>query len=162
MGLCVRINLHFYVIPTLFACFFPYNFLHFNVLFSCNNNNINNNNTLHFLFVDLTLRLLLLLAIEDVHGVYGEVHTLSAQWSDICFALKLPISHEATIRSETHGENSARCLRMVLTKWLQKSYNVDRYGPPTWRMLVKAVGSPVGGKNYALAETIAKAHPGMP
>ena len=110
----------------------------------------------------LALRLLLLSADDDLHDVYDEVHTLTARWSDICFALKLSTAQEETIRSETRGENSAQCLRMVLTKWLQKSYNVDKYGPPTWRMLVKAVGSPVGGKNYALAETIAKAHPGMP
>lgn len=106
------------------------------------------------------MRLLLLLAIEDVHGVYEEVYTLSAKWSNICFALKLPISHEETIRSETHGENSAHCLRMVLIRWLQKSYNVERHGCPTWKMLVQAISSPAGGNDCALAETIAKAHQG--
>ena len=112
-------------------------------------------------YYNLTLRLLLLSAVEDVHDVYEEICTLTARWSDICFALKLPISCEETIRSETRGEDSARCLRMVLNKWLQKSYNVERCGPPTWRMLVKAVGSQAGGNNCALAETIAKAHPGI-
>ena len=120
------------------------------------------NNDHCLLTCSLALRLLLLSAGDDLHDVYDEVYTLTARWSDICFGLKLSTAQEETIRSETRGANSAQCLRTVLTKWLQKSYNVDRYGPPTWRMLVKAVGSPAGGNNYALAETIAKAHPGMP
>ena len=120
------------------------------------------NNDHCLLTCSLALRLLLLSADDDLHDVYDGVYTLTARWSDICFALKLSTAQEETIRSETRGENSAQCLRMVLTKWLQKSYNVDRYGPPTWRLLVKAVGSPAGGNNCALAETIAKAHPGMP
>ena len=91
----------------------------------------------------------------------SEVHILAPKWSDICFSLYLPISREEAIRKETQGDDSARCLRMVLTKWLQKSYNYDKYGPPTWRMLVKAVGDPAGGNDCALAETIANKHPGM-
>ena len=51
---------------------------------------------------------------------------------------------------------------MVLIKWLKKSYNVGKYGPSTWRMLVKAVDSPAGGNNRALPETIAEKLPGMP
>ena len=33
--------------------------------------------------------------------------------------------------------------------------------PPAWRMLVEAVGDPAGGNNAALAEAIAKKHPGL-
>ena len=100
-------------------------------------------------------------ACDDVHDVYREVYTVAARWSDISFALYLPISQEEAIRKETRGDDSARCLRMVLSKWLRKSYNYDKYGLPTWRMLVKAVGDPFGGNDCALAETIANKHPGM-
>ena len=89
------------------------------------------------------------------------MYTLAAKWSDISFALKLPVSLEETIYKETQGGDPTRCLRMVLSKWLQKCYKYDRYGPPTWRMLVKAVGDPFGVNNCALAETIANKHPGM-
>ena len=100
-------------------------------------------------------------ACEDLHDVYREVYTVAARWSDISFALYLPISQEEAIRKETRGDDSAHCLRMVLNKWLQKSYCYDKHGPPTWRMLVKAVGDPAGGNDCALAEAIANKHPGM-
>lgn len=35
---------------------------------------------------------------------------------------------------------------------------VDRFGKPTWRRLVEAVKDNVGGKNPALAHTIASKH----
>ena len=98
-------------------------------------------------------------ANENLFEAYKEVHNLAPRWSDICCALNLP--HEETIRKETQGDDCARCLRMVLRKWLQKSYNYQRWGCPTWRMLVEAVGDPAGGNDNALAEAIAKKHPGM-
>ena len=100
-------------------------------------------------------------ACDDLHDVYREVYTVAARWSDISFALYLPISQEEVIRKETRGDDCAHCLRMVLSKWLRKSYNYDKYGLPTWRMLVKALGDPFGGNDCALAETIANKHPGM-
>ena len=101
----------------------------------------------------------LLPADDNLFEVYKEVCILAPRWSDICCALNIP--HEETIRKETLGDESKRSLRMVLRKWLQKSYNYQKYGLPTWRMLVVAVGDPFGGDHCALAETIAKKHPGM-
>ena len=37
---------------------------------------------------------------------------------------------------------------------------VKKFGKPTWKSLVKAVEDNVGGNNPALAQTIAKKHPG--
>ena len=98
-------------------------------------------------------------ACEDLYDVCQEMHTLAAKWSHIGFAVHIPSSQEEAIRATR--DDSASCLRMVLKKWLQKSYSYDKYGPPTWRMLVKAVGDPLGGDDCALAETIANKHPGM-
>ena len=39
---------------------------------------------------------------------------------------------------------------------------VDKFGKPTWRRLVEAVEDKVGGNNRALAQTIAREHPGTP
>ena len=39
---------------------------------------------------------------------------------------------------------------------------VERFGKPNWRRLVEAVKDHVGGNNYALAQKIARAHPGAP
>ena len=46
----------------------------------------------------------------------------------------------------------------MVTDWLEKNYNVKKFGPPTWKSLVDAVGHPAGGANMALAEKIAKSH----
>lgn len=57
-----------------------------------------------------------------------------------------------------YPQNPKRCLREVVTKWLEKAYNTCRYGLPTWRTLVKAVSDPAGGDNPDLAERISEKH----
>ena len=39
-----------------------------------------------------------------------------------------------------------------------RNYNVDRFGPPTWRKLVEIVEDPAAGNNKALADEIARKH----
>ena len=48
----------------------------------------------------------------------------------------------------------------VLTCWLRKNYDVELFGEPTWRTLVKVVARPVAGNNCALALSIAGRHSG--
>ena len=50
-------------------------------------------------------------------------------------------------------------LNDVLLLWLDQKYNVERFGPPTWRMLVEAVDKKTGGNNHDLAKEIASNHP---
>ena len=38
---------------------------------------------------------------------------------------------------------------------------VEMFGKPTWRRLVEAVEDHVGGNNHALAQKIARGHPGV-
>ena len=78
----------------------------------------------------------------------------------MCLALGLLPSDQSTIAA-AHPGNPHDCLQAVVVKWLQKSYDYQRHGCPTWRMLVEAVGDPAGGNDCALAEAIAKKHPGM-
>ena len=113
-----------------------------------------------FITLCFVIFLYILPACDDLFDVYEEVHTLAAKWSHICFALKLPWSEEQIIHKESHGDDCVHCLQVVLRKWLQKSYNYDKHGPPTWRMLVRAVCDPAGGNDCALAESIAKKHAG--
>ena len=77
----------------------------------------------------------------------------------MCLALGLLPSDQSAIAA-VHPENPHKCLQAVVVKWLQKGYNYQKFGSPTWRMLVKAVDDPAGGNNSALAETIANKHPG--
>ena len=50
-------------------------------------------------------------------------------------------------------------LKDVLLVWLRRRYNVERFGPPTWRMLVGAVDKKTGGNDHKLAKEIASNHP---
>ena len=52
-------------------------------------------------------------------------------------------------------------LRAVLMLFLRKTYNVKRFGEPTWRRLVQVIQDSSGGADPALAEAIAKAHSGL-
>ena len=95
-----------------------------------------------------------------MYDVYSEVIGLAGRWQNMCCALRLMPSVEDSIASKYQG-NPENCLRAVLTKWLQKGYNYQKHGLPTWRMLVKAVAHPAGGNNVALAEEIARNHQGI-
>ena len=97
----------------------------------------------------------------DTRDVYREVIGLAGRWSGMCLALGLLPSDRSTIEA-AHRGNPHDCLQAVVVKWLQKGYDYQRYGPPTWRMLVESVGHSGGGENNALAEAIAKKHPKKP
>lgn len=59
---------------------------------------------------------------------------------------------------QADNEDSAARLRSVITVWLKRNYNVEKFGEPTWQQLVDAVRDPAGGANMALAREIAKRH----
>ena len=98
------------------------------------------------------------IAEDDTKDVVQEVLDLAGRWQDMCLALGLHrLEGEIAAR---YPQNPKRCLREVIIRWLRKVHNVDRYGPPTWKTLVKAVAAEVGGENPALAEQIANKHKG--
>ena len=99
-------------------------------------------------------------AEDDTQDVYRAVLDLAGMWRDMCFALGLRPAIVDTISATCCG-NPKQCLREVIIKWLRKTYDIDRHGPPTWRTLVKAVSDKAGGNNPALAEGIAKEHKGI-
>jgi len=98
------------------------------------------------------------IAEDDVHSVYREVLDLAGRWRDMCIALGL---HRLKDEIAAMYPGSPReCLQEVIVRWLRKVHNVDRYGLPTWKTLVKAVADKAGGENPALAEQIANNHKG--
>ncbi len=46
----------------------------------------------------------------------------------------------------------------VVEEWLSENYDTARFGPPTWKMLVKVMANPIGGNNNSLAKKIASEH----
>ena len=83
---------------------------------------------------------------------------MESKWKGIGKALRLrPCVLESI---EADYRDVKNCMDKVLTKWLNKSYNVSRFGPPSWKLLVAAVAHPNGGDNHALAERIAQKYNG--
>ena len=72
--------------------------------------------------------------------------------------LGLPQRELEAIRTAFSSNVNQAFIEMLLV-WLRHRYNIQKYGPPTWRRLVEAVDHPIGGNNHALAKTIAEHHP---
>ena len=94
---------------------------------------------------------------NDIFDVKSELISLSANWKSIGIALRLNPNTLDSIQAGNSSEPTA-CLTSVVTEWLKRNYNVERFGEPTWQWLVKAVGDPAGGANMALARDIARKH----
>ena len=79
-----------------------------------------------------------------------ELVSVVARWKDIGLALRLDLSELDEIESD--NTQSSDCLTRVLTLWLKKAYNTERFGEPSWELLARAVVDPAGGNNPTLAE----------
>ena len=88
-----------------------------------------------------------------------EVFSIVGNWRRLATGLRIPLKLVALI-SSNHSNDSEQCLLALLGEWLKESYDVKRYGHPSWRALVRAVASSPGGGNPALAGSIADKHPG--
>ena len=96
----------------------------------------------------------LIAGINDLHEVLLEVKSLAARWNMLGLALGLYQPQLDTIKVD--NPDVENCLRAVLTNWLKQMYDVQKFGEPSWPVLVKAVASTIGGSNPALAQDIAR------
>ena len=81
-----------------------------------------------------------------------------AKWRQIGSALRLRAPTLDEIRQNHHDAEER--LSAVLKIWLQKNYNVKRFGEPSWSLVVRAVSHPAGGGDCALALRIATKYGG--
>ena len=95
--------------------------------------------------------------IDDLFDVQKELIPVSAKWRSIGIALRLKPNTLDGIETRYSGDPPA-CLTSTLTEWLNRNYNMKRFGDPSWQALVKAVGDPAGGANMALARDMARRH----
>ena len=95
-----------------------------------------------------------------MYDVYDEVISLAGNWRKLAIGLRIPPTLLAVI-SKNCSNDQEECLLGLLVEWLKETYDVKRYGHPSWRSLVRAVASSPGGGNPAMAQTIADNHPGM-
>jgi hypothetical protein len=88
-----------------------------------------------------------------------EVLVIKSMFFALGRSLRLRNDNLEAIRKKYPNEFDQQALNDVLLLWLKKEYNVGRFGPPTWRMLVEAVNKESGGNDHKLAKKIASKHP---
>ena len=86
-----------------------------------------------------------------------EVESLESVYYPLGQSLRLNIADLKAICDAY--PNADKALEEVILLWLGKKYDVQKYGPPTWRMLAEAVDRKRGGNNHELAKKIASKHP---
>ena len=97
--------------------------------------------------------------IHDRFDILDELDNVSHKWQSLGEALRL---HPSVLdRIECDQLDSESRLRKVMTEWLNQAYETDRFGLPSWKLLVDAVAHRRGGNNPALARQIATKHNGM-
>lgn len=92
--------------------------------------------------------------IDNLFDVKSELTSEARNWKNIGLALRLKHSQLSSI--EAKGLDNNEYLTDMLELWLKKTYDVDKYGEPSWRVLREAVRNPAGGNNPALADRIAQ------
>ena len=93
----------------------------------------------------------------DLVDVMEEIESLQSVYYPLGQSLRLDIDELKAIRDEY--PNAEQALEEVILLWLKKKYKVEKYGPPTWQMLVEAVDRRKGGNDHELAKKIASKHP---
>ena len=94
---------------------------------------------------------------DDLFDVKRELISVAGNWKSIGTALQLKRTQLKHIQTVNDGDPNA-CLTSVVTEWLNRKYNVKRFGEPTWQFLVEALSDPAGGVSMELASNIARRH----
>ncbi len=64
---------------------------------------------------------------------------------------------EGVLRSiKNRSTTDTMAMSSVVEEWLNQNYNTEKFGPPTWKMLVDVVANPNGGNNSRVAQEIAQ------
>lgn len=87
-----------------------------------------------------------------------EVISIQSSYYQFGIELGLPLREMDAVQ-KAFRQDIPQAFTEVLRIFLKHRYNIDKYGPPTWRRLVEAVDNPAGGNSHALAKTIAENHP---
>ena len=75
---------------------------------------------------------------------------VAGSWKAIGTGLRIDSGRLDMIK-ESNSRKPKECLSEMLTCWLKKNYNVERFGEPTWQTVVKVVAHPAAGDNCTLA-----------
>ena len=95
----------------------------------------------------------------DLSNIIEEIMPIKSRFYHLGRSLNLKISRLRKIRDGDTQSSDSDALEDVLLLWLNQEYDVEKHGPPTWKMLVEAVNKETGGGNHELAKQIAAKHP---
>jgi len=95
---------------------------------------------------------------DDLIDTIKVLTDVAAKWRNIGIFLRIRPSQLETI--QVQGYTPMESMREMLITWLQRNYNVERFGEPTWKKLVEVVSHSAGGGNPSLAMEIARRHQG--
>ena len=88
----------------------------------------------------------------------SEVLSRKASYYALGRALRIEAGELEAIHRQYQSTDFDMALNQVLLLWLRQKYNVQKFGRPTWRMLVEAVENRAGTNDPALAQKIALKH----
>ena len=101
---------------------------------------------------------MLLLALHHIHTemkdlpyIRAALINVSAEWYNIGVHFKIHVNILDQIKKENRSDCD-RCLTAMIAEWLKS----NRGDPPTWKKVVAAIASRVGGDNPSEARKIAK------
>ena len=95
---------------------------------------------------------------DDFLEVRQHLTPLAGTWKSLATALGLTTFTVSEIELEGRAV-PARCLDLAIEKWLNQDYPHSKYGLPSWRTLVMAIGSGAGGRYPKLAREVAERYP---
>ena len=73
---------------------------------------------------------------DDLADIMDEVLTIKSIYFALGQSLRLKNANLQAIHTKYPSESDSElALHDVLLLWLEQQYNVERFGPPTWRML---------------------------
>ena len=102
----------------------------------------------------------IIIAEDDLTDVLEAVVPIQSAYFALGRSLRLRLDDLRSIQAAYPNESDSEvALNDTLELWLQQKYNVERFGGPTWRMLVVAIDKKTGGNNHDLAKEIASDHP---
>ena len=87
----------------------------------------------------------------------NQVIDIQANWEFVGIQLGIGNGKIEAIKLKNGGDPT-RCLKDMLSAWLNENYDTQRHGYPSWRRLCKAIASPAGAENQSLADDIAERH----
>ena len=94
---------------------------------------------------------------DDHFAVKSALISVASRWKHIGSALGLHQDVLNTIQ-QTFGTDYSEAVSQIVSKWLAQSYNVEKFGRPSWDRLVEAVAHEAGGADRHKADEIARIH----